>query len=725
MPVRRALLLSLVAVLSLAGCGRRMLCQMPAAGESEPLRLTARAAELRLDPASHRISTVDSLWYTGSLARFELHAGLEVQSVEINGRTLPAKHLLRRSGEHASQAARAVWLLDCSVPREGLAVIRARGELWQDPASMRFGRETVGHELQATVGGEGIWLADGAAVLADPGGAQFTPLRIHLELPAAYSGVTQGRLIRDEVQGSLRRMSWEETLPTEGFSLVANRFDIRRETHGGVEISTWFIERDPAAGPFVGHDGRPVDDEAVRATLHRMCAYYLDMYTELIGPYPYAKFAVVESFFPAGYGMPSWTLLGDAVIRMPYIPYTSLGHELLHNYWGNGVFVAAGEGNWCEGLTVLDADYRYKLLESPEAAREYRKGLLKDYRSHVHAGGRDLPLSEFRSRHDGATRAVGYGKSMMVFLMLENLLGREGFGEVRREIWKGFQGRAAAWSDWIAACERRGQLDLATFAAQWLERPGAPSLALEELDWEGGLLRGRVLQTQPGPAYELDLPLVVEAHDGSRLRSTIFVEEAATRFELACAEPRKVILDPDYEVFRLLDSREMEAVVSLPLADARPIFAAPRSWLEDPAGRDALAAFAQGLKEQPAAWISWEELDTAHLAGHSLIGLNPPALPAGLEYVDLRLSQTGWQLAGQGGDFAESSLVLALKSAQAEDKAALLFWVPGLEQLPALARKVPHYGKYSYLGFDLGGSNWLKGNLAPRGNPLEKRFGSW
>ncbi len=37
---------------------------------------------------------------------------------------------------------------------------------------------------------------------------------------------------------------------------------------------------------------------------------YLDMYVELVGPYPYTKFALVENFWETGYGMPSFTLVG-------------------------------------------------------------------------------------------------------------------------------------------------------------------------------------------------------------------------------------------------------------------------------------------------------------------------------------------------------------------------------------------------------------------------------
>ena len=70
-----------------------------------------------------------------------------------------------------------------------------------------------------------------------------------------------------------------------------------------------------------------------------MTAQYLEMYRQLIGPYPFAKFALVENFWETGYGMPSFTLLGPQVIRFPFILHSSYPHEILHNWWGNSVFV--------------------------------------------------------------------------------------------------------------------------------------------------------------------------------------------------------------------------------------------------------------------------------------------------------------------------------------------------------------------------------------------------
>lgn len=705
-------------------CGGRFLCQMPDSGATTPLALDSHVVHLDLDPDDHSLSLVDSIRFQGTLNRFELNSALKLKSLRINGRKVPSRHLTISEPVDPLPGSRTAYLLTCQSPDAGLVVIEASGEMWQDPASMRFGHQTVGNELQATIGQEGFWFAPEAAILPWFASQTHPAWRVHAELPAEWSFVTQGSLIEDRLDGDRRFMGWQGEIRAEAVSLMGGPYEITREEVEGVELSTWFLRRDPAEGPFMGHAG-PVDDEQVRTTLLSMSGEYLRMYNQLLGPYPFSKFAVVESFFPAGYGMPSWTLLGSHVIRMPYIPYTSLGHELLHNYWGNGVLVDNSEGNWCEGITVFDADYLYKLEKGPEAAKDYRKTVLKDYRSYVHGGSKDLALSEFRNRHDGATRSIGYGKSMMVYHMLDQLLGTESFLKVRRRLFAEYHGKEANWTDIFRLAEEEGRVDLKRFRRQWIGQTGAPSLEIGSVDWEDGTLTLVISQNQGGIPYELDVPVRVECHDGSVIEERVYMDEASVEVEVACSEVRKVLVDPDFDIFRLLDGREVEPVISMVLAEEQPLFVAPAEWLRTPAKRAALDAFASGLTEiERPEWVSAGRFNPDVLAGRSVIGVNLESLPEGIDHIDLRLGSE-WQLAGERGSRTESNLVLAARSSSNDTKGALLFWVSSENCLPYMARKVPHYGKYSYLAFDNDGTNLWKGNLQPAGNPLERRFGSW
>ena len=42
---------------------------------------------------------------------------------------------------------------------------------------------------------------------------------------------------------------------------------------------------------------------------------------------------------------------------LPFILTSSYPHEILHNWWGNCVYVDYATGNWCEGLTAYLADH--------------------------------------------------------------------------------------------------------------------------------------------------------------------------------------------------------------------------------------------------------------------------------------------------------------------------------------------------------------------------------
>ena len=232
----------------------------------------------------------------------------------------------------------------------GELVIEALASFHAPVDQVEFSRENVGGEITATISAEGIYLAATSGWLATADGALAT-YDLSLDTPAGFETVTQGRLVEHREEGGRLHTRWRSDDPSDGLDLVANRFvvTIARPIRDGLDACTYFLS----------------DDPTLRATYLERTRAYIAMYEEMIGPYPYAKFATVENWFPTGYGMPSYTLLGGQVLRLPFIPYTSFGHEIAHNWWGNSVFVDPAEGNWCEGLTTWCADYHYKELESP------------------------------------------------------------------------------------------------------------------------------------------------------------------------------------------------------------------------------------------------------------------------------------------------------------------------------------------------------------------------
>ncbi|MCU0960386.1 MAG: ChaN family lipoprotein [Pirellulaceae bacterium] len=283
---------------------------------------------------------------------------------------------------------------------------------------------------------------------------------MQVQLPDGWHVISQGQGTSDDGQHMAR---WESPDPVDQIYLVGGPLLRYRDAAGAVETLVYLREA----------------DEGLARKYLDTGAQYLEMYRQLIGPYPYSKFAVVENFWETGYGMPSFTLLGPQVIRFPFILHSSYPHEILHNWWGNSVFVEPTQGNWCEGLTAYLADHLVQ--EQRGTGHEYRRTTLQKYRNYVQES-RDFPLSEFRERHSAATEAVGYGKALMLNHMLRRQIGDEAFRAGLAEFYRQHRGQRVGYDQLRAAFESAAQVDLRPFFEQWTRRAGAPVLETTDVE---------------------------------------------------------------------------------------------------------------------------------------------------------------------------------------------------------------------------------------------------
>jgi len=446
------------------------------------------------------------------------------------------------------------------------------------------------------------------------------------------------------------------------------------------------------------------------------------MYRTLIGPYPYDKFALVENFWETGYGMPSFTLLGPQIIRFPFILTSSYPHEVLHNWWGNGVFVDYASGNWCEGLTAYHADHLYK--EQLGQGAEYRRDTLKKYRDFVKES-RDFPLADFRSRHSPATEAVGYGKALMTFHMLRRRVGDEPYVRGLQRFYREQRGKRASFDDLARAHGAAAKVDLAPFMNQWVRRVGAPELRLANVAiGADGVVRGELLQAQKGEPFELEVPIVLRTAGGTEsfmVRSSA----ASTRFELRPASAAIGLeVDPEFDLFRLLDARETapslgqmfgepEVLAVLPSRAAPAMLAAYRSMLAFWGGGGAQKftivedRTLRKLPDDRPVWVfGRENLWTARLFGSDAA-------------TGFSVDDSGITAGNAAIPFAGHSAVVVRRHPLNAAKAIGWVVVDPLSAAEGLARKLPHYGKYSWLGFAGNEpSNMAKGEWPAADSPL-------
>jgi len=649
--------------------------------------------EAVFDIDGHTVTLSDRLILPAGLDHLRLGAGLTFTRISGPGAApLDAAAIVTRVEDVPEQGGpwQRLDVAAAGLAGGGELLIEAHGTFHAPVDQVEFSRENVGGEISATISAEGIYLSSMSGWLATADGALGT-YDLRLDTPAGYETVTQGQRIEHLESGGRLHTRWRSPDPSDSLDLVANRFFVTCETiREGLESCTYLLS----------------DDPPLRATYLERTRAYIAMYEEMIGPYPYAKFATVENWFPTGYGMPSYTLLGGQVLRLPFIPYTSFGHEIAHNWWGNSVFVDPAEGNWCEGLTTWCADYHYKELEGAPAAREYRRNLLKDYAAYVDDPAKDFPLSAFRSRHSGATRAVGYGKSMMVFHMADRLIGRERFLAALRDVAAAHRFRAAAWSDFLGAF---GLGD--DFAAQWLTRTGAPSLALADVRFEAGAVSFRLRQGEP--LYTLAVPVRVTGPGGAETEHVVTLSGGEASFTLPVAGATRLAVDPDCHLFRRLDPAEIEPTISQVFGSDRHAFIvdAPK----EPLAAAALA-FARAFAESDTAVVSdgvWPADD------RTAVVLNPgPALLARLTAPGLTVSGRTIFLEGRRFSLDAADLVYAAADPERPGRTALVVLCGSPERLPGLADRVSHYGKYSWLILPAGQGRPERGNWAAGASPL-------
>jgi hypothetical protein len=451
------------------------------------------------------------------------------------------------------------------------------------------------------------------------------------------------------------------------------------------------------------------------------------MYTDLLGPHAYGKFALVENFWDTGYGMPSFTLLGPQVIRLPFIPTTSYPHEILHDWWGNGVYVDLAKGNWCEGLTAYLADHM--VSEQRGTGASYRQESLQKYADYV-AHAKDFALATFHERHSAATEAVGYGKALMIFHMIRRDIGDQAFTKALRSFYAEWKFRRAGWADLRKAFETASGKSLEAWLDAWVQRPGAPTIKLADVKAErseaGWRLTGTLRQTQAQEAFPVTIPVAITMEgQGTARQETVRCAAKSCPFKLDLpASPLRVDVDPEFDVFRTLDREEIPAALSTAFGADGGVVVLPASAPQEliDAYKSMVGSFS---REDAKPFRIVTDAETTSLpAGVPvwIIGWENRLLPEVRRLVtpyQAALSPTEINLAGERIGRQAHAIALVARRADEPDLPLAFVAADTAAQVPGLARKLPHYGKYSYLAFEGDEpTNTHKGRWPVVGSPL-------
>lgn len=490
--------------------------------------------------------------------------------------------------------------------------------------------------------------------------------RVNIDLPIGQRGLAPGRLIQESESDGRYRASFDFSRPGEGITLIAGPYEMRER-----RVLSRF-----------GHEIR------LRTYFHReigdLASGYLDAaarhvarYEALLGEHPRAAYSVVSSPTPTGFGFPGIAYLGVDVLKLPFIRDTSLAHEVLHDWFGNGVHVDYARGNWAEGLTAFLADYALAEEQGEALARDMRIRWIRDF-SALPAAAR-MPLSRFVSRTHDASQVVGYGKTAMVFFMLREEIGDKAFRDGLRSFWERHRHRTVSWRELRLEFEYAADRSLGVFFNQWVERADAPQPRVTSARMVGGALH--LAFEQPAPAYAVSLPVAIFGPEGPQRRTVRLERESETAILEVTGRPLAVMIDPDYRRFRELAPGEAGPTLRDVTLAARANLLLPD---QDRPVREVAQQLAMRVLEAPAT-------DGPPFAAPTLvIGTDAAILPLVAEQPALAPPR---EVAGRG-----SARVWTVRLAGGVPVVIVSGRDP--ESLVALLRPLPHYGERSWLVFD-------------------------
>ena len=631
--------------------------------------------EVRLEPQSGEVVIVESLQVRGeALAHFRLPPEFSLKNIKIDG---PGSRLSRKGG---------VWTLHFEGAIDHRITLVFNGVL----ASIGDATGGAAGPGRAVAGPEGSYLPSFGGWYPDFSPDPFTFV-LDIDVPQDQRAVAPGRLVSESVEEGRYRARFVADWPVEEIAVMVGPYVIDERRHGDILLRGYF---------------HPEIADLTGAYLDKS-AEYIDRYADAIGDYPFPAFHVVSSPLPVGLGFPGIAYMGARVLRLPFIRDSSLGHEVLHNWWGNGVYMDDAGGNWAEGLTTFMADYAYAEDKDDDLARAMRLRWLTDFAALPAA--RDAPVSAFIGRSHGASQVTGYGKAAMLFVMLRDEIGEQNFSDGIRRFWRDHRFKRANWGDLREAFEAASGQDLKRFFSQWLDRTGAPKLRIKSVKLsptDNGYRIGFTL-IQDAPAYSLSIPVVVETEDGPR-EFRVSLDDRIERYNLDVdALPKALEIDPDARLFRRLDANETPLVL-------RHVMLAPRVTLtvasDDPAMTAAAEALAARLVEGEVELVA----RFSALLFDSPLVIVGSGLKLGRALAAAELPGTPENVSGRG-----EARVWTTRAARGFP--VIVIETDSVEALEAVTRKLPHYGAKSFLVFD-GGEVATSGIWPPGAKPLRIEF---
>jgi aminopeptidase N len=497
------------------------------------------AFDLTLTDASDRIegvATIDVRFTSDTLTVLPLDlvattggTGMTVSAVTEEGRATTFRHRDQRlevilSAPPAAGEQRTFTVIYAGVPEDGLIIGENRhgrrtffGDNW--PNRARHWLPTVDHP-------------------SDKAFFEWT-----VTLPATYNVVANGRLRENSDLGDGRRRVryvTEAPLATKIAVIGAADFAVEvAEVVDGIPVESWVYPEDREAGFYDFA-------RAVRA---------LQVFTSLLGEYPFEKLANVQSTTRYG-GMENASAIfyDEASVTGTRVNEALIAHEVAHQWFGNAVTETDWPHLWLSEGFATYLTHVYFELTYGEDVRAQRMAADRRIVAAFAAANPDRPVVDTTyATPTDLLNANSYHKGGWVLHMLRRQVGDEAFFEGLRTFYTQYRGGNADTDAFRKVMETVSGRNLGAFFEQWLIRPGVPRVSGS---WRhaDGRLTVTLHQTQPGAPFTFPLEVSVVATSGAQIEVLQFGGAETTLMLELPERPTEVILDPRVHALMALEA---------------------------------------------------------------------------------------------------------------------------------------------------------------------------
>jgi hypothetical protein len=226
---------------------------------------------------------------------------------------------------------------------------------------------------------------------------------------------------------------------------------------------------------------------------------------------------------------------------------------------------------------------------------------------------------------------------------------------------------------------------------------------------------GQIIQKDP--RYTILINLALEAGK-ERINREIEITGEATAFEMISSErPRRLSADPAFDTMRLLYAAEIPPSVNNLKGSPSVRIVLSNQLRPDLKKTAETLALSLGLKNYQ--FISESEVSRSQLVENDILLIGQPRQKNLLQKIpkQINIQPTSFTLDDAEYDKASDAFFGVFHHPFTDNRIAALFIPPSKQYADLVARKITHYGKYSYLVFQQG-KNKDKGIWPVEKSPL-------